>query len=332
MPTPLILPSVTAGTSFRTYRRKLADELGSWQEMAVTAVGTNADAARVVLSDDLRDDEAGYEHIGGRWLYAASGLQADNQRRIISQPETGYQGAIGGVMLSRPFDAALQAGTLVEVTSPLPVKRHLGIKGHRDFINEGLGLIWVEARLSLTGNGTYAYDLSAYPWLTSYEQMRGIYDTAWQPTGAPSTLSPYGYRLVTNGATATLVTDRSYTTADTFEVAVLVRGDRLISDGLVWFYADEAAPGLQSDDQQAAAPARWVHAFAMVKALQYLTRLVVADRKMPADEKQAQLAEIMERRRTWARAAAEIKLKEFPTPLPERTVPLVGGTYGPVWS
>lgn len=329
---PLILPSTTSGTALAVLRHRLADELGFYQAVAVSDTPTNADAARVVLSDELRDDEAGVGHMAARWLYVATGTQQGTQRRILRQPDAGYQGPVGAVMLSRPLDSTLTEGDQVEVTNPLPVKRHTGVKGLNDIINEALALIWIEARLSLTGNGGYEYDLSAYPWLRIYEQMRGIYDTRWLPGGSPSELSSYGYRLVTNGATRTLITEQSYTTADTFEVAVIIKADRLVSDGTDWFYADDLAPGLQDDAWETPAPERWVLAFAMVKALQYLTRLLMADQRMDKQERAAALADIMERRQTWARAAAEIKLKEFPTPLPERTQPMVSVGVAPRWA
>jgi len=332
MPT-LIVPSAPpggTGPTLATYRRRLADELGFWLQTATTATPSGGDPSRVVLADELRDDEVGYDLVGGLWLYVAWGGLAGTQRRIVRQADVGYQGALGAVVVSRPFSSPLAAGATIEITAPLPVKRHLQVKGLNDLVNEALARIWVEARLPIAGNGTASYDLAAYPWLTSVEQVRGIYDTRWAAPGQAAELSPWGYRLVTNGATRTLVTEDSYTAADTFEMAVLVRADRLVYDGAAWSYL--TTPGLIDDADQAAAPEAWVLAFGMVKALQYLTRLTLLDRALDQKTKQAMLADLLDRRRTWAAAAKQIKLESFPKPLAERTRPLVSGTSGPVWT
>lgn len=327
---PIILngSGTATGPTLLELRNRLADELGFYHATTVTTEASSSEASRVVIADEVRDDETGFDFLG-QWVYARDGAQAGVQQRIISQPGVGYQGARSVLLLSRPFAASLDAGTAIEITAPLPSKRHAAIKGLNDLINEGLARIWVEVRISLTGNGTYQYALDDYPWLTRKAQTRGIYDQRWTDTSVPAMLSPFPYDIVTNGINRTLQTDVSYTTADTFYLAAIVRADRLVFDGSAWSYV--TTPGLLNDTYQAAVPEEWAVAFAMVKALQYLTRLTMASRSLDKDEKAATLADIMDRRRTWATAAAAIKRAEFPKPLHEQAEPMVEAVYERVW-
>lgn len=325
MPLPIILLSSESGSgpTLLRLRSRLADEIGFYHSTTVSDTGDNGDAARVVIADEFRDDEIGYEHNAAVWLYAQNGAQAGVQRRIIAQPEAGYLGSMAAMQVSRPFTAALASGVTVELTSPLPVKRHLGIKGLNELLNEGLARIWTEVRLTITGNSTYSYSLAAYPWLQTYEQTRGIWDYRSGGTTNPSELSAAGYRLVKNGAGVSLVTNALYTSSETFELAVIVRADRYVSDGTTWAYT--ATPGLLGDAYQAACPEEWAIAFAMVKALQYLTRLVMKDKRLSKEEKAERLSDILPRRRTWALTAASILMDEMPQPIQEATTPLVVG-------
>lgn len=328
---PIILngSGTPTGPTLRELRNRLADELGFYHATTVTTEASSSEASRVVIADEVRDDETGFDFLG-QWVYARDGAQAGVQRRIISQPGVGYQGARSVLLLSRPFAASLDAGTAIEITAPLPSKRHAAIKGLNDLINEGLARIWVEVRIALTGNGTYEYDLSAYPWLTRASQTRGIYDDRWTATGIPELLSPYTYDIATNGINRTLQTQVAYTTADTFHLAAIVRADRLVFDGSSWSYV--TTPGLLNDTYQAAVPEEWAVAFAMVKSLQYLTRLTMQSRQLDKDEKAATLADIMDRRRIWAAAAASIKRNEMPKPLHGKAEELTWTYYPPRWT
>lgn len=328
MSAPLIIPSssTATGVTLARHRRLLAEALGTWQQTTVTALATGGEAARVILADELRDDEAGHDP-GAAWLYAATGGTTGEQRRILSQREAGYQGARGGVVTSRPFAAAVPASTPIEVTSPLPVKDHLGVQGLNRFVNMALARIRVEVRLALTGNGTSSHDLGALaPWLTRYEQTAGIYDTAYAPGGAAPALSTYGYRIVGNGASRTLVTDWSYTSAETFYLAAWVHADRYVSDGTAWAYA--TTPGLQHDAYQSAAPEHWVTAYGCVYALRHLMRLALADRTMDTQERAERLAMLADERRRWSLAARQIQLHEMPRSVPERSSGIISVGYG----
>lgn len=332
MPAPIIGPSsVTTGTGAtrRTYRRRLADELG---ELAVLTVSSTADtavtpdAARQVLVTALGSDGVPFDRFDGAYVYAADGAQAGEVRRVLDGT---FDGPLGSLLLDRPFSSALASGTEIELTRPLPGARHLTLKGLNDLVDEALERIWIEVRLSLTGNGTYSYSLAAYPWLQMMSQTAGIYDTKWLPAPTVATLSPFGYRFVSNGITRTLVTDQIYASDETFELAAIVRADRYVYNGTTWGYV--TTPGLQSDTYQAAAPESWVLAFGMVKALQTWSKAVMADRAMDRQEKAFTLADIMDRRRQWARAATRIKFQEFPKPLQEPSTPMIAFETAPAW-
>ena len=334
MPIPFIVLSSSqtgTGPTLADYRHRLADELGFYLRTTVSTVATSGEATRVVLANEIRDDEAGYDFMGRPWLYVASGNQSGTQRRILTEDGVGYQGSRSALMLSRPLAGALASGDAIEITSPLPVKRHLAIKGLNDLVNEALDRIWLEARISITGNGTYSYSKASYPWLTRYDQTRGIYDTLWLSSGEAPALSPYGYRLDVNGQSRTLVTEQSYTTADTFQLAVFVRASRLVYDGASWSYVTSPT-GLLNDTYQAAAAEEWVATFGMVKALQHLTRLTLMDRRMDKDEKILMLADLVSRRQQYALAAGEIKRREFPKSLPERSRSFLYAPADPVWA
>lgn len=338
MPTPAIIGSAptSAGPTQRRLRRRLADELGSWQEVTVSATATNPESTRTLIVNELRDDEVGTSHLFDAWAYVRTLAQAGTQRRILAQDEAGWQGAIGVLTTSRPFDAAVTVGAVLEITDPLPVKRHVGrngrsVKGLNDLVNEGLALCRTTARIALTGNGTDTHDLGAlYPFITDEAQILGLYDTRWLASGTSPALSPYGARLVRNGVTHTLVTDYAYSTSETFYLDVIVPADLLVYDGAAWAFV--TTPGLQGDAWQAAVPEHWALAFGMTKALEYLSRLTLARSDLAADEKKLLLADLLDRRRKWSKAAWLIQQREFPRPTQERTTPAFGMPIASEWN
>lgn len=307
------------GPTLADYVEALGEQLGTYVEHTVSAVGSGGEAARHVYLSEMIDDEEGRARFGGYYCYAKSGAQAGNQRRILQE---GYEGPLGALVLSRKWAAALAQGTTVALTEPLPVREHLGVKGLRDLVNEALARIWIDARISFTGNGTYQTDLSSYPWLRSVEQTRGIYDSLWAASGEAPALSQQDYRFDVNGAARTLVTDEAYTTADTFYLAALVRGDTLIYDGASWAYT--ATPGLINDTDQGAAPIHHVVALGMVKGLRYLMRQARSDARLSAAEKRETIADLADRLRPWKTAASRIILEEFPKPIQAPS----GGFFG----
>jgi hypothetical protein len=332
MPIPIIVsPAVTGtGPTLLRLRQRLADELGTYLATTVSAAAASGEASRVVIADEVRDDEAGYPFLG-QWLYVRNGEQAGEQRRIISQPEVGYQGARSALLLSRPFDAPLAEGTVVEITGPLPVVRHLGVKGLHESINEALGYIRVPARLALTGAGTRSISLASHPWLTSVDQTMGVWDAYGLTALDPLELASLDYRFVSNGVDRTLVTARSYASSETVHLGVIVPADRLVYDGAAWMYASESALGLSADTHQTAAPEPWVLAFGMYTALKYLRRYVLLRRDLGDEIRAAMLADIDAVYPKWVKAAARIKRDAFPQPAQGYSDPLFWQPSPPEW-
>lgn len=329
---PVSVPSGT-GVTRRRYRRRLADEMGYWFETTTSEEAAHGDPTRVVLADELRDDESGYRFTARDWLYVRDGDQQDTQRRILGQPDVGYQGARGAFVLSRPLDAALAAGVALEATSPLPCKRHLGIKGYNDLVNEALTLCRTVARITLAGNGTNAQSLAAYPFIESTDDIHGVYDTSWLGSSDAPTPAPGVVGVAANGVDRTLVLGRAYGAGETYYLDVIVRADRLIYDGSSWGYiADNVTPGLAADNHQAAVPEGWVVAFGAAKGFAYLLELTEDDETLPDDVRARRLVRYDRKRAAWTRTANRIRRDAFPQMVAQARDALVSaGPWVPNW-
>lgn len=332
MPSPLIVLSVDgptgpasgAGVSLETYRRRLADELGFSHVTRTTRAASGGEAARLVFAEELRDDEAGAELLGAPYLYVGSGPQAGAQRRMLSTPETGWQGPLGAVMLSRPLAAPLALATVVEVTHPLPVRRHLAVKGLTEVVNEALAGIPIPTMLELEGNGTPWYDVTEHDWLVADEQLRGVWGAGPTADGLGTTwrTKPYATaRLLADGPRRLLATTATFGADQPWYLEALIPADRLVYDGSGWTVA--TTPGLQGDDWRAAARQEWVLAFGMVRALRVVERLLRQSAAVDPRERRAAVEDVVSRRKTWAVAAHVITTREFPRPIQERTAPLM---------
>lgn len=311
---PILVPVGAAasgtGTTLRRYSDVLAEELGYKDSVQVTTTATIGEAARTVIAAEFRDDEYDEDALGGWWVYVVDGPLAGTQRRILNR---GFHGSEAAFWVSRPFPTPITAGTTIRITSPLPVKRYMGIKGLDQLVNEALDRILVEARIPLVGTGSNAVTLNAYSFLTSVDQTAGVYDRLQAVYATDATdLSPYAYRIERNGADTTIVTGYSYASGTDFQLAVRVQADRLIYDGSAWAYA--TTPGLVNDTDQAAAPEEWVRTFGMVKALQWLRTKALTDRKMAQDERDAMLALVQTRMPTYVRTANDLTVNAFPRP------------------
>jgi hypothetical protein len=314
VPAPLIVPTTAGGIgpALLEYRADLGETLGLHQHLMVSTLATGGEAARHVLLDELRDDEQERAQWAGAYLYVRDGAQAGVQQRILT---AGYEGPFGALRLSRPFAAPLQPGTSVELSWPLPVKKHLGVTGLNGIVNEALERCLIEARISLTGNGTYSYSLADFPWLTRYSQTNGLYDWGGLDSSTNNAmLSPYRYALRVNGASVTLQPSYLYSSTAPFELAVFVDGKRLVSQNGIWGYSEA---GLVDDGDQAAVPLYWARAFGMVLALRHLTTLTKRDPSLDDATKQARLADYLRDRQQWAAACRRISRDEFPQPIAE---------------
>lgn len=314
---PLITPEAGADAAGRMpslsdYRGPLADQLGSYLRSTIGSGASAGEPGRWALVDDLKDDEGERARYAGAYLYLASGSLPPQQRRIR---KTGYEGPGGAVALSRVLENGSHVptnpsvGSVVEITSPLGAKRLGTVKGLDDLINEALARFTVTARLSLSGNGTYRHNLSAYPWINRPELVDGIYD--WSGSAGTSdivapTLSGYEPTLAINGASVTLETGSLYTSAETFQLKVFVPANRLIYDGSIWGYAQT---GLTNDGDQAVPAVEHVVPLAMAKGLEYLPRLIRQQRKageLSAEDAAELLADVSERLPYWRKAANQI--------------------------
>lgn len=332
----------TAGTSWYRYWALLARQIGLYENDLSVADQAVYEPRRNVIVDLMRDDDAPRDMWAGAYLYAHTTLSSGTQAKILEQ---GYQGQFSALQLSDPPTLPIATGTSLEISWPLPVKIHHGVTGLGQLVNQALARTWIPARLSLTGNGTRSQDLSAYQYIRQPQQLQGLYDNVWGPTGDPLELSYAGYRLDIDGQTRTLVTDLTYTTADAFEISVLVRGDSLTFDGTDWLYP--SSPGLQADDQRAAVPEHWVTTIGMVKGLQELRKLnarekirTARDRTMSLDERKLTLSaladqsdEIERNMASWAPAAKKIVMDEFPQPIQAPHDSFVGASGSmPSWA
>lgn len=308
-------PSV-AGTSLLDLCCRVADTVGFRLPTVVTETASAGDTARVVLADELRDDEQGATLAAGSWLYVASGTQAQTQRRIVREPEAGYLGSQGGLTLSRPVPAALEAGSVIHATSPLPMRRHLGVPGYREAINQGLALIWTQARLTLAGNGTHAYDLAPFAgYLQRGElQIVGVRDDGALGADGPHGRTPGHFEVVTSGVDRTLVVPRRYGESETFSLDVLVRADRLIHDGSAWTFIESGALGLTDDAHQCACPGDWAYVFGCWKAYTALARYLEIVAPGSPEDRAAAAATTAQERASWAAGARGIKTHEMARP------------------
>lgn len=323
MPAVAIVPAVSAsapatGVTWRRYWTRLAREAGRYAPDLAVLSQAAFEPRRNVVIDRLRDDEASRDAWAGGYLYARTSEDQGSQHKILSQ---GYHGQFGALALADPPSVAIPNGTALEASWPLPIKRHNGLDGYADLVNEALSKVYVEARVVFEGDGTRSHSLASYgTWLWSLAQTRGIWDTRTYGSAYPNALSQAGYEIRTDGAARTLVTEATYQDGEAFELAVLVRGDRLIRTGTSWGYP--TTPGCANDTDQAAVPEEWVLAIGMVKVLQKMRELPNVD---PA---------LVERKmRSWAPAAAAIVLQEQPDPMAVRGVSMIESeTTGADWT
>jgi hypothetical protein len=314
MSTLIVSPATLGGTTRRRYRETLADELGSRLETTVTQVAVAGEASRVVIADELRDDEQGWGWDDQMWAYVLDGDQADTQRRVIRQPEVGYRGADAMLLLSRPTDEALAVGDAIEVTSPLPSKTIGHVAGLNQIVDQALARLPAVATVTTTGDGSDRLSLDGYPWLASDGQILGIYDRdgvtgtdAAQPSGLP-------FRIDADGATRHLAFGRSYSATETIEIRASLPGDHLIYDGSAWGYPT-GTPGLLGEAYRAAVPEPWVLTFGMVLALRVLERLTARRRDIDRQTRMDLLAEIRGRLETWTDAQAWLLRTDIPRAL-----------------
>lgn len=317
-PTAITVAEPAPGSSLLDLCCRVADTVGFRVGTVVTDTPAAGETGRVVLSDELRDDEVGYDLMASGWLYVASGTQAQTQRRMVGEPEAGYQGPAAAVVVSRPFDLAPVGGDVIHVTSPLPMRRHLGVPGYREAINAGLALIWIEVRWAITGNGTDSYGLDEIAGYVQRGELQlvGLADTRSGADDDAPRRSSDPIRVVTSGAQHTLVVPTLYSTSQTFYLDTLLRADRLIWDGAGWqLRAPGVAPGLQNDTDECACPDDWAYTFGVWKAYEAQHRLLELRNGIAPEDRARADAYLTRQRASWAAAARGIKAFEMARPL-----------------
>lgn len=330
----LIVPATTSTAStFPTFGQMIedvADNLGTRLRTTISATAVGGEPGRWIVLDDLRDDEQARATFAGGWVHIQNGALAGQDRRIRDE---GYEGPSGALAVSRVFAVGAvptnpAAGTVVQITTPLPYKKVGLTRGVADFVLDALKRIRVEARIPLTGNGTQQQGLSAYGFLTSKADTDGIYDRRWETSGATARRSQHEYAITVNGGTITLETAQTYGTSEPFELKVLVPADVLVYDSSTtsWGYTGN---GLVNDGDQASAPLAWVRPIAMTLALDHLLAETEKDTSLTDAERARRMASYTRRRNErWAPAMQAVIQKLLPTRDPDPPRQTVAVTAG----
>lgn len=316
MPAPLIVGSGASATATgwteEQYWRAIADQLGNLAILTLTAtasISVTPDAKGLLTISTIATDGYLPERFDGYWLRVCNGPEAGEVRRVW---QGSYDGVTGTLLLDRPFTDPLESGTEIELTDTFPARRYGETKGGREFINESLRLCTIEYRLALTGNGTRSTDLTSYG---GYIDQDARIDSVWDQYGTiaddPLELVPAPVRVVVSGGAQTLVTQRTYSTSEEYDLRILRAGHTLIYSGGAW---GSSTAGFTAINQAAAVPVPWVLSRGMVKALQAMTRRVRNDTTLDRAEKQDRIADLMRDRRRWAKVANLQASTEFPEP------------------
>jgi hypothetical protein len=141
---------------------------------------------------------------------------------------------VGLLTLAQPMATALSAGLDVEVyvtaLAPLPTWSGPGLHG---CINQALMAMVARKRIALTSTGANRYDLSAYPWLVSENQLVNTQDVERQTGVDPLNLWGGG-EIRTDGQARYLLVDSTVVTGDTFSIDVWRPVGTWVRHGDVW--------------------------------------------------------------------------------------------------
>lgn len=162
MPTPAVTTTTisTDRCSQRTIRERLGPDLGLYLTGSITTVAANFEAERYLISSDVRSDAAPADLFDNLWVYIRDGDQVGAVRKLIPGA---YDAPLGALVVDRPFLAPLAGGDTFEV-SMLPVTGYLGVGGMNDAINQGLALLPLIDKMTLTSDGTQRVSLADYQW------------------------------------------------------------------------------------------------------------------------------------------------------------------------
>lgn len=169
-------------SSLRTYWQALleTDELGDYQQLAVSAVASGGDARRTIICRDLIDEDSQRDATAYAGWYAY--VPATGEQRAVRQIG-GWTPTTGALLLNGQLDAVLPVNEEVWLIRRLGVLRQQGRPGLRDAVNAALKDLAVRDYLALVGTAGGAVDVSAYPWLTP-SRILGVRRT-WTAGGYP---------------------------------------------------------------------------------------------------------------------------------------------------
>jgi hypothetical protein len=326
---PVSAPAATGdGIEFSRYWQALADKLLTLYDPNLAVLSQAAvEPRRNLIIDRLHDDEGARDAYAGAYVYAQTTEALGSQHKALGQ---GYHGQYGALALADPPTDAIENGTQLYLTWPLPIRRHNAVKGVADCALEGIRTARIKARIGFTGDGTQEHSLTEYPFIASEDDIIGIWDRRGSSSTDPTAFSPYGFHLQTDGATQVLVTDATYSVSEAFTLEAIVRGDHLVHDGSSWSYP--STPGLVNDTDRAAVPLDWAVAFGMwhgVEQLQKLNALEVhrvsRDQSLSEtgrtiilrslDREAIRLADLAS---SWGETGKKIVIEDFPRPPAER--------------
>lgn len=332
---PLIFPGGTStgsGTPFVSAWRAIADELGEYTTITVADEATLAvhpDADRQILSEQLTADQKSARRFDGFWAYVVDGAHAGSTRMAL---ETTFDGPYGSLLVDRRFldgngnSDPLAANVEVDLTSPLPVGRHLTLKGIKDAVLDALRMFYVDTRLSLVGTGSRSIDLGDSAFIALGAQV----DSVWQRRGStePYEQRANDARVVQDGAALTLVTDVAIPSGEVFQLRVLRRPFTLVKTSGTW---GVSTTGPVNATDEIPAPLHWIKAWGMVQALKACIVHTRRDMSLTSEQKRERIDGeygYTHRLRIWTRACRQIKASdEYPKLSPRRKAGLISGVF-----
>lgn len=236
--------------TLRGYSRAIA-ATGLLGRYGLYTVATNAVDPKVLSCNDLIDEDdpdvLGSRHEGA-YMYAASGLNLGEQRRVIKD---GYIPSSGSLTAHRAWPNLMRANDQVEIWYRVPriADNSTGVQGLREMINRALAHCYRIRRITFTAdtdNATH-YDLSQYPWLTQDDQIGPVYGPVSDAAQNPA-VWPGGAWIRQDAANPQLEIGQSFAVGETFSLDVAQPADTYIRSGGEW---GDSTVGLIDDDDEA---------------------------------------------------------------------------------
>ncbi len=236
--------------TLRGYSRAIA-ETGLLGRYGLYTVAADATDLNVLSCNELIDnddeDVLGSRHEGA-YLYAATGLNYGQQRRVVKD---GYTPSNGSLVSHRPWPNLMKAGDEIEMWYRVPRVKDpsTGIQGIREAINRALEHCYRIRRITFTAtaDGVTHYDLSQYPWLTQDDQIGPIYAPTTDANINPS-IWPGGAWIRPNAAAPVLEIGQAIASGETFSLDVAQPAHTYIKSGGEW---GDSTVGLVDDDDEA---------------------------------------------------------------------------------